>query len=69
MRLLTRCASTIPAMAKTSQRQSTPGVRTASSPATSPATSVIGSTAARDTTIQRVTASIGPSGGFVVRSA
>ncbi|MGH4016674.1 MAG: hypothetical protein ACRDSL_22625 [Pseudonocardiaceae bacterium] len=56
-------------MAKTSQRQSTPGVRTASSPATSPATSVIGSTAARDTTIQRVTASIGPSGGFVVRSA
>ena len=70
MRLLAVCASVIPNTARTSQRQSSPGLPTASSAATRPETSVIGSTAARVTTSHRVTASIGPSGGgLVVRSA
>src|ERR1700744_3365788 len=53
-------------MARTSQRQSNPGRPTANNAATRPANRVIGSTAARVTTIQRVTKSTGPSGGGVV---
>jgi hypothetical protein len=68
-RLFARCARVIPAKARANQRQSAPGTRAARSPATTPETSVIGRTAARETTIQRVTASIGPAGGLVVRRA
>src|SRR5579884_3284543 len=64
------CANVIPTIANTSQRQSSPRLPTASNAATRPATTVIGSTAARVTTIQRVMASTGPSGGgLVVRRA
>ena len=66
IRLFATCASRIPTTASTSQRQSRPGSPIASSAATNPAKSVIGSTAARVTTIQRVTASTGPSGGGLV---
>ena len=70
IRLLATWARVIPTSARTSQRQSRPGSPTASSAATRPDTSVIGSTAALVTTSQRVTMSIGASGGgLVVRSA
>src|ERR1700745_876060 len=70
MRLFAVWASVIPTTARTSQRQSSPGLPTASRAATRPDTRVIGSTAARVTTSHRVTASTGPSGGgLVVRSA
>src|SRR5579875_1856067 len=64
------CANVIPVIASTSQRQSSPGLPTASNAATKPANSVMGSTAARVTTIHRVMASTGPfAGGLVVRRA
>ncbi len=70
IRLLAMWARVIPINASTSQRQSRPGSPIASSAATRPATRVIGNTAALVTTSQRVTASIGVSGGgFVVRRA
>ncbi len=66
-------ARTIPSVASAHRPYENPSARTPSRPATSPPNSVIGSTAARVTTSQRVTPSsdaIGRSGGgLVVRSA
>jgi hypothetical protein len=70
IKLLATCARVIPISASTSQRQSRPGSPIASSAATRPDTTVIGSTAALVTTSQRVTTSTGASGGgLVVRRA
>src|SRR6476620_7659874 len=63
-------ARVMPTSASPSQRQSRPGSPIASKAATRPETRVMGRTAARVTTSQRVTASTGASGGgFVVRRA
>ena len=69
MRLLAQWARTSPAKASRSRPVLKPWRRTASSVATAPATSVMGSTAARVSTSQRDTGSRGrPLGGLVVRS-
>src|SRR4051812_42147656 len=60
----------MPTRASTKSAHEKPGARTASKPATSPANTVMGSTAARVTTSQRVTGSGStPGGGLVVRRA
>ncbi len=69
MRLLAQWARISPANASKSRPVLNPGRRTASSVATAPATSVMGSTAARVRTSQRDTGSRArPLGGLVVRN-